>query len=129
MKTTYTGSCHCGFVTFEIDADIDHVRECDCSICTKRGALMHRISEADFRLQTPLVTLSLYEWGTHTAKDYFCPNCGILPFRRPSHPSDEELCNGTPYFDGWAVNIRCLDRVDLSAIPRKQIFGKKIRLP
>src|SRR6185436_15886284 len=32
MKTTYRGSCHCGRVRFEVSADLDHVRVCDCSI-------------------------------------------------------------------------------------------------
>ena len=71
MKT-YKGSCHCGKVRFEVDADIDHVRLCDCSICRKRGALTHRVEESCFRLLTPLDELSLYQWHTRTAKDYFC---------------------------------------------------------
>jgi hypothetical protein len=37
MKQTYRGSCHCGKVQFEIGADLDHVRVCDCSICRRRG--------------------------------------------------------------------------------------------
>ena len=30
-------------VKFEVDADLDHVRVCDCSICRRRGALNHRV--------------------------------------------------------------------------------------
>ena len=83
MKQTYKGSCHCGRVQFEVDMDLDHVRVCDCSICRRRGALIHRVEEKCFRLLTPIEELSLYQWHTKTAKDYFCPICGILPFRRP----------------------------------------------
>ena len=54
MKKTYDGSCHCGRVKFEVDADIDHVRVCDCSVCHKRGALNFRVHLDDLRLQSPI---------------------------------------------------------------------------
>jgi hypothetical protein len=98
MKQTYNGSCHCGKVQFEVDADFDHVRICDCSICRRRGALIHRVEEKCFRLLTPIEELSLYQWHTKTAKDYFCPSCGILPFRRPRTAPNL-----------WGINVRCLE--------------------
>ncbi len=124
--TTYQGHCHCGKVRFEIDADIDHVRVCDCSICRRRGALNHRVPKNQLRLLTPWDDLVLYQWGSRTAKDYFCPVCGILPFRRPSDPTSAELADGVQPFDGWAVNVRCLDHVDLDSIPVRRIFGSRI---
>lgn len=126
MKQTYSGSCHCGRVRFEIDADVDHVRVCDCSVCAKRGALIHRVDEADFRLLTPLEELTLYQWGSMTAEDYFCPVCGVLPFRKPSYPTEQERREGVEPFDGWSVNARCLDGVDLASIRRQPIYGSRI---
>jgi len=124
--TTYAGSCHCGRVRFEVDGDIDHVRVCDCSICRRRGALNFRVPRQALRLLTPWEQLSLYEWGTKTAKDYFCPVCGILPFRRPSDPTPRELEEGVEPFDGWAVNVRCLEGVDVESLPVKRIYGSRI---
>ena len=124
---TYTGSCHCGRVRFEVDAEIDHVRVCDCSICHRRGALNFRVPREALRLLGPWEALSLYEWGTKTAKDYFCPVCGILPFRRPGDPAPHELQEGVVPFDGWAVNVRCLDGVDVEALPVRKIHGRRIR--
>jgi hypothetical protein len=95
--------------------DLDHVRVCDCSVCRKRGALNHRVEDAALRLLTPLGDLTLYEWHTRVAKDYFCPTCGILPFRRPRTAQQV-----------WAVNVRCLDGVDLTSIPIKQIYGSRL---
>jgi hypothetical protein len=115
MKQTYKGSCHCGKVQFEVDADFDHVRVCDCSICRRRGALIHRVEEKCLRLLTPIEELSLYQWHTKTAKDYFCPICGILSFRRPR--TAPEL---------WGVNVRCLEGVDLSSIPIKYVYGSRL---
>ena len=94
---------------FEVDAEIDHVRVCDCSICSKRGALNYRLPKENLRLLTPLENLTLYQWGSRTAKDFFCPKCGVLPFRRPSDPTQQELLEGVQPFDGWAVNVRCLE--------------------
>ena len=58
MIQTYQGSRHCGRIRFEVDANLDHVRVCDCSICTKTGALIHRVDEDRFRLHTPIEELS-----------------------------------------------------------------------
>jgi hypothetical protein len=113
---TYQGSCHCGRVRFEVDAELDHVRVCDCSICRRRGALLHRVEPEHFRLREPaLEELSLYTFHTHTARDYFCPTCGILPFRRP------RTAPGV-----WSVNVRCLEGVDLDAIPIKRLQGSQL---
>ena len=127
MKQRYQGSCHCGRVRFEVLAEIDHVRVCDCSVCRRRGALIHRVPKEDLKLQTPLSDLTLYEWGSRTAKDYFCPVCGILPFRIPSAPTQEELDQGIEPFDGWSVNTRCLPEFDLESVPQKHIPGSRIK--
>ena len=122
MKQTYEGGCHCGKVRFEVTADIDHVRVCDCSICRTRGALIHRVPEDDVRILTPLSELTLYRWGSGTGRDYFCPVCGILPFRRTSMPTRAEIERGLAPFDGWAVNTRCLKDFDIFAASRKRIY-------
>ena len=115
MKKTYTGSCHCGDVSFEVDMDLDHVRVCDCTLCRKRGALNFRVEDADMRLLTPLEDMTLYQWHTGVAKDYFCPKCGMLPFRRPRTAPDL-----------WTVNVRCLDGVDLASLPIDYVYGSKL---
>lgn len=102
------------------------MRVCDCSICRRRGALNHRVPRANLRLLTPWSDLVLYQWGLRTAQDYFCPTCGILPFRRPSDPTPTELAQGVEPFDGWAINVRCLEGVDLGAIPVRRIHGSRI---
>jgi hypothetical protein len=115
MKTTYHGSCHCRRVRFEVDATLDHVRVCDCSICRRRGALIHRVEPPDFRLLTPIGDMTLYRFNTHTARDYFCPICGILPFRRPRTAPE-----------AWGINARCLEDVDLDAIPIRRVYGSRL---
>jgi len=129
MKKTYQGACHCGRFRFEVEADIDHVRVCDCSICHQRGAFIHRVPEDSVRLITSLDELTLYQWGTRTAKDYFCRVCGILPLRRPRVPTQDDIDNGAIRFDGWAVNTRCLADFDTGSVPQREISGSRLPLP
>lgn len=99
---TYHGSCHCGQVRFEVDTDIDRVIDCNCSICTKKGALHHRVSTEQFRLIEGEEFLSLYQFDTREANHYFCSKCGMHPFSNPRIAPDH-----------YSVNIRCLDDFDL----------------
>jgi hypothetical protein len=126
MKT-YEGSCHCGACRFEVELDLDHVRSCNCSVCTRRGALIHRVPKEALRMLSSLDSLSVYEWGTRTGKDYFCPICGILSFRVPSNLTKDEQAEGKLAFEGWAVNVRCLKGVDLTEIPVVLIDGTNLR--
>jgi len=129
---TWQGSCHCGRTRFQITADIDHIRICDCSICYQRGALNFRVEESQFQLLTPLSDLALYEWGTGTAKDYFCKTCGILPFRRPRKVTPQEAAaspSGRTTFNGWAVNARCLAGLDTSTLPIRHVYASTLPLP
>jgi len=128
MHTTHIGACHCGNVRFEVEASIDHVRVCDCSICSKRGALIFRVPKTSLRLLTSRENLNLYKWRTCTGEDFFCKKCGVLPFRKPSSLTTEEIAKGMKPFDGWAVNVRCLEDFDYISLPVVRIKGRKIAL-
>jgi hypothetical protein len=125
---TYVGSCHCNANRFEVEAEIEHVRICDCSICAMRGGLMFRVPNESLRLLTPIRLLSTYKWGARTATDYFCPTCGILPFRRPGGPTREETAAGVQRFEGWSINARCLEGFVAGSVPTVQIWGSLLRL-
>lgn len=115
MKQKFDGSCHCGKVRFEATLDPADAVVCDCSICRKKGVVIGRVSEADFRLLTPLEEMTLYQFNKRIAKHYFCPVCGIHTFNRPR--SAPEL---------WAVNLRCLPDVDIGALSPKQLQGSRL---
>ena len=82
---------------------------------TTLARIIHRVEEAQFRLLTPLKDLTLYQFHTRRARDYFCPTCGILPFRRPRTAPEQ-----------WSINVRCLEGVDLDAIPVEKVFGSRL---
>ena len=115
MKQTYAGSCHCGRVRFEVDTELDNVRYCDCSVCRRRGARIHVVEGQDFRPLTPLEDLLTYSFHTHTAREYFCPDCYVMPFRQP------RMAPGL-----WSINFNCVDSIDLEAIPVVRSEGSKL---
>ena len=99
----YLGSCHCGAVRFEIEATIDRVTQCNCSICSKKGILHHRVAPERFRLLSDESALGTYRCGSMLAKHHFCKACGIHAFTRP---------RAAPQL--YTVNVRCLDDYDLA---------------
>ena len=100
------GGCHCGCVRFEVDAAPGfEVLDCNCSICRMTGFLHLIVPASRFRLLAGADALVEYTFNTGTAKHRFCGHCGIKSFYVPrSHP------------DGFSVNARCLDDVDLAAL-------------
>ena len=94
----YQGGCHCGAVTFEVEAPEEvEVENCNCSICNKTGFLHLIVPKNKFKLLTGEDSLQTYTFNTGVAKHKFCKVCGIKPFYIPrSNP------------DGVDVNVRCL---------------------
>ena len=113
----YTGSCHCGLVTFQVEGGpIDHVVECNCSICSKRGSLFWFVPGDKLRL-TSNADLSTYTFNTHTIRHRFCPVCGILPFGQGTDKTGKSIA---------AINVRCLNDIDLSSIKKTPFDGRSL---
>ncbi|MEM7209178.1 MAG: GFA family protein [Pseudomonadota bacterium] len=111
-RKRYTGSCHCGAVTFAVTTEFAELTTCDCSICKRKNALMVKVPENDFELLSGENALTLYQFHTFTAKHYFCKTCGIYPFHRK---------RVTPEFFG--INVNCLDGFDPEGIPVRATDG------
>jgi hypothetical protein len=115
-KKTYQGSCRCGAVRYEADIDLGQgTTQCNCSFCSKSGWWGCLARPGEFRLlagQDSIVNL-----GTNPAADRpRCKVCGIESF---GHGVVPEL--GGEYY---AVNVRCLDGVDLEGVPIRYLDGK-----
>ncbi|OGT20934.1 MAG: aldehyde-activating protein [Gammaproteobacteria bacterium RBG_16_57_12] len=92
MTELYNGSCHCGAVRFSFEGEtIVKGLRCNCSICSRKGAMMtpEAIAPEKFKIDAQAGLLGLYQFGAKTAKHYFCKNCGIYTFhetaRMPGH--------------------------------------------
>lgn len=95
----YRGGCHCGAVTFEVEApESVTVSRCNCSICSKSGFLHLIVPKSRFRLLSGEAALTTYTFNTGVAQHTFCKTCGIKSFYVPrSNP------------DGIDVNVNCLE--------------------
>ncbi len=99
MKLT----CHCGAVElrFEPGHPLNEASRCDCSFCRRRGAAAVMVPLAQLEIVRGEDMLTLYEWGTGTAKHYFCSVCGVYTHhRRRSDPTQ------------YAVNLGAIEGVN-----------------
>ncbi|ELS9502078.1 GFA family protein [Vibrio parahaemolyticus] len=96
-------TCHCGKVELELTLPngIEKPRRCDCSMCRRRGAIVASVPLSGIRIVQGDDVLKLYQFNTHTAKHFFCSECGIYtPHQRRSDPSE------------YGYNVGCLEGVN-----------------
>ena len=114
----YQGSCHCGKIAFEVEGEIGNVIECNCSICAKRGYLLWFVPREQLKLSTPESDLSTYTFNKHQIKHRFCSACGCGPFGEGRNPKTLQSTA--------AINVRCLEGVDLAALKRTPFDGRSL---
>lgn len=118
MAMLHQGGCHCGRIAFTLDGEIDSVIECNCSICRQRGSLLAFFPRTALQLQTPETDLATYRFGKQRIAHHFCPICGSAPFGEAIHPK-----SGEPTV---AVNVRCLQALDLASVKRIPYDGASL---
>lgn len=113
----HAGSCHCGRIRFEVEGAIESAASCNCSICRRKGALLWFAPRAALRLLTPDADAATYLFNRHAIAHRFCPTCGIQPWSEATSPSGEPVV---------AINLHCIDGVDLEAIPVARLDGRSL---
>jgi len=111
---TYSGSCHCGKVRFEVTAEIARASACNCSICGRAGWLMVSVPPAQFKLKEGADAQTDYQFGKKTMHHLFCKTCGVRSFGRYVAEGQEKII----------VNLRCLEGLDVDALEVQKFDGK-----
>ena len=114
---TYQGSCHCGRIAFDVDGELASAVSCNCAICRRKGALLWFVPRASLRLRTPPEAASTYTFHQHVIQHRFCPVCGIHPYGEGTDPQGRAMA---------AINVRCLDGVDLEQLPVQAFNGRDL---
>ena len=92
--------CHCGSVELELTSPngFENLRKCNCSICSRRNAVVASVSINNLKIVKGEAELREYTFNTHTTKHYFCSICGIYTHhQRRSVPSE------------YGFNIACVE--------------------
>src|SRR6188768_3881805 len=111
-ETQHHGGCHCGAVRYHVDLDVEQPAvECNCSICGRSGTMLAFVPAAKFTLEKGQDNLTSYQFNKKHIDHVFCKTCGIKSFFFFKQKTAYEMI---------AVNVRCLDGIDLSKVPRKQ---------
>jgi hypothetical protein len=116
-EQTYQGGCHCGAVRFEAEADLDGTMQCNCSHCEKKGFILAFTPLEKFRLISGEDRLTEYRFNRHAIAHRFCSVCGIQPFGFGAMPDGTQTA---------AVNVRCIDGVDLAALAPQAFDGRSL---
>lgn len=111
-----SGSCHCGAVKFTAQGEIDQAIECNCSHCSRKGFLLWFVPRDSFAITSGEDNLTTYTFNKHAIQHQFCSTCGCHAFGLGSMPDGTKMA---------AINVRCVDDIDLAAVERVSVNGKE----
>ena len=83
----------------------------------KRGWLLTFVPSSEFTLKQGETSLSDYQFNKHAIHHLFCSICGAASFARGTAPDGKEMI---------AINVRCLDDVDLETLTVKSVNGRDL---
>jgi hypothetical protein len=112
---THTGGCHCGKVRYEVEMDVSKAMSCNCSMCQKKGTLLSFVPAQKFTLLKGEDSLTDYQFNKHVIHHLFCSTCGVTSFSKGTGPGGQEM---------RAINVRCLDGIDLDSIEITKFDGR-----
>ena len=113
----YKGSCQCGAVRYEVNADLENIIACNCSRCGRLGLTLAFVPEDQFKLSSGGDELTEYLFNKQIIQHQFCKVCGVQPFARAIAPG------GAPTM---AINVRCLEGIDTNSLDPKMFDGRSL---
>jgi hypothetical protein len=111
----YIGTCHCKKVSYEVDFEIDKVISCNCSHCQIKGLLLVFVSSDVFTLNKGINDLTSYTFNKKIIDHLFCKHCGVESFAKGKNKEGGDIV---------AINVRCLEGVDLEKLNVAHVDGK-----
>lgn len=113
----YAGGCHCGKVRYQVEMELTGLISCNCSICSKKGLILGFVKEKQFSLLSGKDQLSDYQFNKKHIHHLFCKNCGVSSFANGADQDGSLM---------YAINVRCLDDVDVGTLQTTPIDGRSM---
>lgn len=113
----HKGGCHCGAVRYEVKADLSKIIACNCSICSKQGLWLTFVPSSDFKLISGEASLKDHQFASKRIHHLFCGTCGVESFARGKAKDGSDVI---------ALNVRCLDDVDIAVLSPTPFDGKSL---
>ena len=115
---SFEGSCHCGAVTFSVNADAPtQAISCNCSHCRRKRLLLSFFPASDFTLRSGDDALQTYLFNTRKIEHKFCETCGAEPFAYGVSPDGSQT---------RAINLRCVPAIDLDQLELQKFDGASV---
>jgi hypothetical protein len=109
------GSCHCGAVKLQIDADIPKtLTSCNCSICHRYGSLMAYFPPDKIQVLAAADATQSYSHGDKSIAFIRCATCGCFCHWKSLDPN---------FTDRMGVNARLFENVNLSDLQIRRFDG------
>ena len=118
MTQTYSGGCQCGKVRYEVKMDIGEVLACNCSRCGRLGSLLAFAPATQFKLLSGAADLTDFEFNERMIHTH----C-FQPAAYSRSRSGRTRKTGAKMA---AINVRCVDGVDIDALKVKKVDGKSL---
>jgi len=110
-----TGSCHCGTIAYTVEVDPASAIACNCSICSRLGAVWAFAPKAKFKLTNGEGKQGDYQFNKHVLHHRFCPSCGVESYAEGKGQDGSEQVG---------INLRCVQAIDVNKLSPKQIDGR-----
>ena len=115
-----TAECHCGSVKIALRRRPDYMNDCNCSLCSKSGAIWGYFSCADVSVTGPTRTYSRRDRDLAAVQIHFCPDCGTTTHWTLT---DAYVEKAGPV-DRMGVNMRLFDFDELTGVEIRFPDGK-----
>ena len=110
-----TGGCHCGAIAYTVELDTAGAIKCNCSICSKLGAVWAFAPKAKFKLTSGATKQGDYQFGKKHLHHRFCTACGVESYAEGTAP------------DGTAsvgINLRSIEAIDVDKLSPRPWDGR-----
>ena len=114
---TLKGGCHCGAVAYTVEVDPAASMSCNCSICSKLGAVWAFTAKSNFKLTKGEGKAGDYQFNKHVLHHRFCPTCGIESYAEGKGKDGSEQVG---------INLRCVEGIDVDKLTPKKFDGRSM---